>query len=47
MDNLADAESLTEIEKEKEEEKEKAKSLRRSVSPLDKDEKGSKIDIKV
>ena len=37
MDNLADAESLTEADKEKEEEKEKAKALRRSVSksPVD------------
>ena len=32
VDNLADAESLSEIDKEKEEEKEKTKSLRRSKS---------------
>ena len=40
VDNLADAESLTEADKEKEEEKEKAKALRRSASksPVD-DEK--------
>ncbi len=37
VDNLADAESLTEADKEKEEEKEKAKALRRSSSksPVD------------
>ena len=32
VDNLADADSLSEIEKEKEEEKERTKSLRRSKS---------------
>ena len=32
MDNLADADALTEIDKEKEEEKERSKSLRRSSS---------------
>ncbi len=41
MDNLADAESLTEADKEKEEEKEKAKALRRSASksPVDEEKK--------
>lgn len=33
VDNLADAESLTEAEEEAEEEKEKARSLKRSKSP--------------
>ena len=32
MDNLADAQSLTEIEQEKEEEKERTRSIRRSKS---------------
>lgn len=32
VDNLADAQSLTEIEKEKEEEKERTRSIRRSKS---------------
>ena len=37
VDNLADAESLTELEKEKEEEREKQKEMRRSgsKSPID------------
>ncbi len=41
VDNLADAESLTEADKEKEEEKEKAKALRRSASksPVDEEKK--------
>ncbi len=41
VDNLADAESLTEADKEKEEEKEKAKALRRSASksPIDEEKK--------
>ena len=44
VDNLADAESLTEADKEKEEEKEKAKALRRSASksPIE-DEKQVRI----
>ncbi|KAK2156437.1 hypothetical protein LSH36_213g02000 [Paralvinella palmiformis] len=48
VDNLADAESLTAMEKEKEEEKERSKSLRRShsKSPVDgESQKGSKVNL--
>ena len=38
VDNLADAESLTEIDKEKEEEKERTKSLKRSSSKSPQDD---------
>ncbi|CAH1784487.1 unnamed protein product [Owenia fusiformis] len=44
VDNLADAESLTEAEKEKEEEKERTKSLRRSKSRSPSDEKKEPLD---
>ena len=50
VDNLADAESLTAMEKEKEEEKERSKSLRRShsKSPVDgENQKGSKVNLQV
>ena len=48
VDNLADAESLTEMEKEKEEEKERTKSLRhsKSKSPEGENLQGSRLSVK-